>query len=224
MRKIEFQTGNYYHVYNRGVDRREIFSDEKDYVRFLRSMGEFNRPEAIGSLFLKSYLDKRREFEEPDSSTLEESGSSNSPLIDTIAYCLLPNHYHLLLKQLADNGISKFMHKLGISHTNYFNAKYKRSGYLFQGKYKCVPIKTDPQFLYVSAYINGNAEIHRIAKAEDWDWSSYSDYLGKRRGTLCDRKIIMEQYGSVGEYKEYVRTVMAESGERKDDIKEFFLE
>jgi len=83
-------------------------------------------------------------------------------LVKIISYCLNPNHYHLLLEQKQEKGITSFMHKLGTSYTKYFNAKNNRSGSLFQGSYKSVPIKTDAQLFYISAYINGNPEIHPV--------------------------------------------------------------
>jgi len=78
----------------------------------------------------------------------------------------MPNHYHLILKQLIDNGISMFMHKLADSYSHYFNKKYERSGSLFEGTYKSIYIKKDSYLFWLSGYINGNSEIHKIAKAE----------------------------------------------------------
>ena len=116
------------------------------------------------------------------------------------------------------------MQKLGTSYTKYFNAKYKRSGSLFQGTFKSIPIKTDGYLLQLSCYINGNSEIHKISKAENYKWSSYQDYLGKRDGNLCDKKVILDQFKNIQEYKNLVDIIIKESAQRKDDIKKYLLE
>jgi putative transposase len=225
MPDFRFQNGRYYHIYNRGVDKREVFSDEKDYLRFLRSMREFNNN--LGDV-QRDYI--KRAGPKPDFGRLDPKSdfgypkSDFKPLVEFICFCLNPNHYHFLLKQLKKNGITDFMRKLGTGYTNYFNTKHKRSGSLFQGKYKCVPVKTDRQWLYVSAYINGNAEIHGIAKAEKWFFSSYSDYLGKRNGTLCRKQAILKEFASINDYRDYVNEVIVKSGEIKEEMKSCLLE
>lgn len=214
MRKTVFQNDHYYHVYNRGVDKRDIFVDNRDYIRFLLSLREFNRLENIGSL---RYLKE-------SNSLAKELDSCEAKLVDIICYCLLPNHYHFILRQLSEDGVSKFLQKIGTGYTNYFNFRYNRVGALFQGKYKSILIKSDSYLNYLSAYIHGNPEIHKINKAEDWKWSSYQDYLGKRNGTLINKNIIMTEFKSTEEYKNYVNIVIKESGDRKDEIKKYFLE
>lgn len=96
-------------------------------------------------------------------------------LVEIICYCLNQNHYHFLLQQKKEMGIEKFMHKLDLGYTKYFNAKYNRSGSLFQGTYKAIHVKNDDQIFQLSCYINGNLEIHRICQAKNWPWSSYQD-------------------------------------------------
>jgi putative transposase len=140
-----------------------------------------------------------------------------------ICYCLNPNHYHLLLKQIAEGGISEFMKRLG-GYTSYFNKKNKRSGSLFQGTYKSAPIKTDEQLYYTSAYINGNAEIHKMTNAEKWPYSSYQDYLGKRTGRLCNKQIILRNFKDINEYRNYTKDVIANSREIKEEMKKCQIE
>jgi putative transposase len=222
MRKFEFQTGEFYHIYNRGVDKRDVFIDEKDYVRFLRSMRGFNNK----SIYEERVYIKNRgaTAKGPDP---EASGSGpvfSKPLVEIICYCLNPNHYHFLLKQLAPDGIRRFMHKIGTGYVCYFNLKHKHSGYLFQGTYKAIHIETDSYLLWLSGYINGNAEIHKIAKAENWIWGSYLDYIGKRGGTLCHKETILSQFEDADEYKNLVRVIIKESGERKEELKKYLLE
>ncbi|MEA3463675.1 MAG: transposase [Patescibacteria group bacterium] len=212
MRKIKFQNNYYYHIYNRGVDKRDVFMDEKDFVRFIRSIREFNTINPIGSLYQK---------EKHSGSTASEAVE---PLVEIITYCLNPNHYHLILKQLTENGISEFIRRLSGGYTWYFNFKNNRSGTLFQGKFKSIHINTDSYLLWLSGYINGNPEIHKIAKAENYKWSSYPDYLGKRDGTLCNKNIILKDFKNIQEYKNLVNIIIRESRQRKDDIKKYLLE
>ena len=224
MRKTKFQNEYYYHIYNRGVDKREFFCDEKDYLRFLRSMREFNSIKPIGSLYRQNQLKRLAHEDTEDTECLRRHSVSSVSLVEIIAYCLNQNHYHLILKQKVDYGISKFMHKLGMAYSKYFNEKYNRSGSLFQGSYKSVPIKTDSQLLYVSAYINGNPEIHKIAKYNKWQYSSCLDYSGKRKGNLCSKKVILDQFENITEYKEYIKSVVKDSSEIKEEVKESLLE
>lgn len=207
MRKIKFANDEYYHIYNRGVDKRDIFMEEKDIKRLL--------------IFLSESLVEKNKEVRPLS---RRSNLFLGNLVELICYCLNPNHYHLILKQLEDNGVSKFMKSFGTSYTMFFNQKYNRSGSLFQGKFKAVHIETNEYILWLSGYINGNAEIHKIAKADNYLWSSYQDYLGLRNGTLCNKEIILSQFKNINEYKEYVEMVIKESGRRKDGMKEYVLE
>ena len=122
-------TGETYHIFNRGVDKRSIFSDKLDYYRFYNSLILFNTVKQSGSIF---------ELRWKNGWIREQS-----PLVDINAYCLLNNHYHLLLTQVVDGGISEFMKRLGGGYTSYFNERNKRSGSLFQGKYKRVLCRRD---------------------------------------------------------------------------------
>ncbi|MEA2098000.1 MAG: transposase, partial [Patescibacteria group bacterium] len=224
MRKNKFANNEYYHVYNRGVDKREIFCCEKDYLRFLVSMREFNDIETTGG-FYRKYLRNKNEKDNLNrglASKLEAKPLFKlSFFTKIICYCLNPNHYHFILKQLTENGIAKFMQKLGTSYTMYFNIKYDRSGSLFQGPFKSKHIDTNEYLLWLSGYVNGNAEIHKIAKAENYKWCSYQDYLNKRNGTLCNKKIILDQFKNMEEYQKYVKMVIEESNKRKD-LKKYF--
>jgi putative transposase len=116
------------------------------------------------------------------------------------------------------------MKRLGGGYTKYFNYKNERNGALFQGKFKSIHIKSENHLLYLSAYINGNPEIHKISNAENWIWSSYQDYLGNRNGILCNKEIILNQLKSIKDYRDYVKMVINESAKLKDEIKEYLLE
>jgi putative transposase len=225
MRRVKFKNGEYYHIFNRGVDKRKIFLDKYDYIRFLTCLREFNTIDSIDSLYR---LNQIRKIHTPNVVTGLLQDCSNPvtthKIVEIICFALLPNHYHLLLSQISDNGISKFIHKLAKGYSRYFNIKTKRSGTLFQGTFKSVEIKTDSYLQYLSGYINGNAEIHGIAKAENWPWSSYADYLGKWNDSLCDKNIILNEFESPQEYKIFSETIVEESKQRKDEIKHYTLE
>src|SRR3989338_8914297 len=151
MRKIKFVNGEFYHICNRGVDKRKIFGNQYDVQRFLQSMDEFNTINPIGSLYESSFL-----------SPEVKNKRKNKKLVNFIAYCLNPNHYHFILEQLVENGISQFMHKLGGGYSWFFNKKYQRSGSLFQGTFKAAHIDSNEYLLRVSIYINLNYQVHQL--------------------------------------------------------------
>ena len=225
-RKIEIVNGEYYHIYNRGVDKREIFQEEKDYFKFLRNLKDFNN---------KSYYEERiQEIESKKfkKKNKKERGSflfGKDKTVSVVAYTLLPNHYHLILKQLTDNGIQDFMHKMGTSFTNFFNKKYDRSGYLFQGPYKAIHVDDNNYLLWLSGYINGNVEIHGIEKAENYKWSSFNNLIEKGNNEILDdTDIILSQFKNSQEYKNFVDEIIKESRKRKNmikkDIRKYLLE
>jgi len=218
MRNIKFYNQEYYHIYNRGVDKRKIFMDENDYQRFLSNIKDFNN----GS------TDSQRDYIKRKGSKLSfgypKLSFRSSKLVEFICYCLNPNHYHFMLKQLKDGGIEKFMHKLGTGYTKYFNQKYNRSGALFQGPYKAIEVKDNPGLLWLSAYINGNSEIHSIASAEDYPWSSYAYYLDKRKKDICMKKDVLDQFKDIEEYRDFVQIVIQEVKANKKERKKYILE
>jgi len=194
MRKTSFVNGEFYHVYNRGTDKRTIFSNKDDIARFFQSMTEFNGIEPIGSIYENSF-------------NLNQLGSSASKLnkggkklVNFICYCLNPNHYHFLLEQVAEKGIEKFLHRLGTGYTKYFNNKYKRSGALFQGKFKAIHVDSNEYLLYLSAYINLNNKVHKIQQSIFK--SSLDEYKTGDSNGFCKKDIILGQYTNVKEYLE----------------------
>lgn len=136
-RKDSFVTGYQYHVYNRGVDKRNIFKNKSDYERFLSVLERFNTPLAANNTSRDSIRRKKED----------------ASLVKIHAYCLMPNHYHLILEQLADNGIPKFLQKTMTGYTMYFNLKHNRSGVLFQGKTKSKLILEDDYLRWLKQYI-----------------------------------------------------------------------
>ena len=207
MRKIRFAKGEFYHVYNRGVDKRPIFLDVEDIKRFYQSMEEFNTKNPIGSIFENSFAKKNK------------LGSGASKLVNFISYCLNPNHYHFILEQVLDNGIEKFLHRLGTGYTKYFNNKQKRSGYLFQGAFKSSHINSNEYLLHVSAYVNLNKRVHKISD-KNLSWSSWNEYVGKTKNSFCKKDIITGQFKSSEEYKNFAENSLVDILKRKEAEKE----
>lgn len=222
MRKIEFANEEYYHIFNRGVDKRAIFQNKRDYERFLISMELLN--DKRGGLMLLW-----RDFKKlnPRAKLLDFSKkigfSKRERLVELNAYCLNHNHKHFIIKQLVENGIQTYMHKISTSHTNYFNTKYERSGSLFQGPFKAVHIGSNEQFLYLSAYVNKNHFIHGYKEGDTWEYSSLYDYLGKRNETLCNLRPILDQFKDAEEYKEFMENNALYMKEKKE-MEKYILE
>lgn len=216
MRKTSFVNDEFYHVYNRGVDKRDIFLDRFDLDRFMVSMGEFNVWEPIGSIW------------ENQSKKDAALNPRNSALVRIICFCLNKNHFHLIIQQLIDGGISKFLHRLGMGYSKYFNAKYQRSGALFQGAFKAVPIFDDEQLLELSVYVNLNNFIHRlghrVSKTEDeLSFSSWPSFLNPKASLfpdLCSPSTILKHFKKPSTYKHFAESLAQELIERKKEERE----
>lgn len=216
MKKIEFQNGNFYHIYNRGIDRRKVFLNRHDYSRFIVCLKEFNQVEPIGSLYLLNLNRKRdslsgRTAQKNEQNIQDKNNKDNKEsrkLVDIIAYALLPNHYHLLIKQLETNGTSEFIKRLAGGYTWYYNNKSERNGPLFAGKFKAIRIDSDAYLQQLSAYINANVEIHGISRAEEWIWSSYRYYINKEIHNVSNKNLILEDFMNIDQYKMIVSEVI----------------
>jgi putative transposase len=201
MRKTEFAIGEHYHILNRGVDKREVFMDDRDYHRFLISVMLLN-DEKDGLLEVWRNLQKCNS----EISFLEfRRRNLQKPLVEIIAYCFNPNHYHFILKQLEDRGIEKFMHRLGTAYTMFFNKKYKRSGALFQGRFKSIYIDSNDYLLYLSAYVNKNHFIHGYGNG-DWKYSSLAEYRGDKNeeNKICNPIPVLGQFRNLKDYHEFL--------------------
>ena len=144
------ETMEIYHVLNRGVDKRQIFMDKPDYLRFIHDLYELNNQDRVGLNYYKfrdygNKGDVSKKYKEP-----------RRPLVDILAYCLMPNHYHLMLAPKIENGIPLFMQKVNMGYSKYFNQKYEREGALFQGRYKNILITNNTHFLNLQFYIHFN--------------------------------------------------------------------
>jgi len=207
MRKIKFANGEFYHVFNRGVDKRPIFGRTQDFNRFLQSMEEFNTIQPIGSIYENSFLDQSVKLKR-----------KKAKLVNIICYCLNLNHYHLILEQLVEGGISRYMKSLGGGFTKYFNGQHKRNGVLFQGQFKAKHIDTNEYLLHASAYVNLNNLAHK--HAGNAFRSSWDEYCNDSTRKLCKPKIILDQFKNKNEYKNFATSSLKDILERKELAKE----
>lgn len=196
------------HLFNRGVEKRQIFNNYKDYLRFFHALCFY----VSGYQDLSTYLDNlKRGSDNFAYATLEvvfekKPLQKSKPLAKILALCLMPNHFHLLLQQVREQGIALFIQRFSNSYTKYFNTKRERVGLLFQGKYKSVLIETDEQLLHLSRYIHlnpselappvksQNQQEETIQFVRNYPWSSYADYVGQRKdglNKLIDKSIIL---------------------------------
>src|SRR3990167_3740136 len=212
MRKHKFVIGEYYHIYNRGVDKRKTIVDEYDLDRFLESMKEFNTTEQIGSIYQLSFAKNK----------LSAPTAKFEKLVSIITYCVNPNHFHLLVTPLIEKGVEKFMQKIG-GYTRYFNEKYKRSGALFQGKFKSKHIKDNRYLLHLSAYINMNNRNSLGSSTTKLSKSSLEEFIEDIKG-LCDTKIILEQFKNKKEYLKFTLEAWQNTLERKSMLESDSLE
>ena len=238
MRKIKFQKGNFYHIYNRGVEKRDIFKNDNDKWRFLQGLFMFNDEKSTANLLWQLERDRGgvtfgvlRDF-------LITRGTKREPLVRILADCLMPNHFHLLIEEIKDGGISKFMHKLGTGYTGYFNGKYKRVGPLFQGAFKAVQIDNERYLQYLLVYMNvinpgqliepnlkeeGAKNIKKIMEfAEKYQWSTHREYLNKRNSIIIEKGLLKNFFPTSNKYLEFAKSVL--SDRRYNEINSLMLE
>lgn len=201
-RKIVFATDEIYHVLNRGVAHAPIFSSPRDYQRFLALLNfyRYANPLFCFSHYERLTESKKRKFME----NLKEKGLFSA---EVLAFCLMPNHFHLLLIQTADNGISKMLARIQNGYARYFNLKKKRQGPLFQSMFKAVLIETDEQLLHVSRYIHLNPSSSYLVKIKNlplYSWSSFPEYLGKRSSVFTNPELVLSLAGGIKKYKQFV--------------------
>jgi REP element-mobilizing transposase RayT len=169
-RQVIFQSGNYYHVYNRGNNRQLIFFERENYIYFLRQ--------------LRNHL------------------ITNG--VDIIAYCLMPNHYHLLVYLKTDH-FSKLMQSFTLSYAKAINKRYNRVGSLFQGRFQAIHVDREEYLLHLTRYIHLNPVCANIVeKAEDWEFSSYQEYIDLRRGSLPKIDEVRSQFPSADDYRYFL--------------------
>jgi putative transposase len=199
-RIIPIVTNQVYHVYNRGIDRRCTFQTKKAYERALETLQyyQYTRPSFRLSYYLTMSIQRRTDF-------LKQL-SGNAKIVDILAYCLMPNHFHLLLKQNTDEGISRFVSQFQNSYTKYFNVRARRIGSLFLDQFKAVRVESDDMLIHVSRYIHLNPFSSYIVKNQDavlsYPWSSMQSYM--QEDGICDQSMVRSHFKTVKKYKSFV--------------------
>ena len=213
----------FFHVCNRGVEKREVFLDDGDRLRFVHDLYVLNDMRSAPNYIVKERQGERK----------------RDLLVRVHAFCLLPNHYHLLLTEAAEAGISKFMQKLNMGYAKYFNEKYKRIGVLWQGVFKKVPIVRDAHFLYIPYYIHLNALDMKFPEWREggvtnprealnylcaYRWSSFLDYHGNRNFPavlyMTDLKSVLgTEHRQRGEVQQIITSASLASGASSIEFK-----
>lgn len=194
-------TEYYYHIFNRGVAQMPIFKNQNDYQRALITVGyyRFQKP----PMKLSHYF----QLPEPQKIQVQKDLSNNhSKLIEIVAWVFMENHWHFLVKQTTDNGITSFMSKLSDSYTKYVNTKYKRVGHLFQGPFKSVLIPHEDILAHISRYIHLNPLIGNLVernRLRSYPWSSLNDYMDDK-SILCETKTVLSQFKSKTDYLSFI--------------------
>ena len=213
-------TGQIYHSFNRGIDHRITFSDKRELNNAIETLSyyRFKNLPVKYSVF-KQWSQQRR-------SELKNSIKKTQKSTDILSYCLMPNHFHLLLRQKADNGISRFLSNFQNSYTRYFNTKHERTGPLFLDQFKAVRVETEEQLIHVSRYIHLNPYSSYIVKSieqlENYPWSSYPEYLNIKKG-FCEIEDIIVNFKNFGNYRKFV-TDQADYQRKLEGIKHLTLE
>ncbi|MDO8281611.1 MAG: transposase [Thermodesulfovibrionia bacterium] len=206
MIKPIFTNDGLYHIYNRGVEKRDVFMDDGDYLRFVHNLYEFNDESPVSNF--NYHFDKQTKTVRSTHFTVKKE--PRKLLVDILVFTLMPNHFHLLLRQRKEKGISKFMQKTGIAYTNYFNKKYERVGPLFQGKFKAVHVNEEPHFIHLPHYIHMNSlQLNYgnripIDFLSGYRWSSFPDYIGRKNfPSVTSRGFLLDIFGGEDGYLRY---------------------
>jgi len=239
MRKVKFEIGKTYHVYNQGVNKCNIFLTDADRWRFLQGMYLFN--DENSSLSILYQIEKENDGKINFNllkDFIEKNCDNRDPLVEINADCLMPNHFHLILKEIKKNGISRYMQKLGTGYAGYFNKKHGRVGSLFRGPFRAIVIENDIYLQYLLIYVNiinpgqlvepelkekGIIDIDRVMDfAEKFSFSTSPDYLGIRDSIIIDRGIFNEFFPTPKKYKEFARDIL--EGKKYNLASKFYLE
>jgi len=193
MRAFQFASGSYYHIFNRGVDKRKIFLRYGHYSRFIQTIRTLLN---TGSATIHS---------------IEDQSLALKFKVEILSHCLMPNHYHFLIHQTKDNGITEFMHNLNTSYTLFFNKNNDRSGRLFEYTFKAKEIETEKVLLQVSRYIHINPIIaHLVSDLSYYPWSSYLDYMERREHSFCETATILSFFDNDPEkYRAFIHDQIA---------------
>jgi len=229
MKKPYFEENYIYHIYNRGVEKRNIFLEDKDYFRFIHNLFELNNANRVINT---NYYFKGKNIEVQPRYTQYIKKEARKLLVEILAFVLMPNHFHLLLKQKREKGIPKFMQKIGTGCTMYFNQKYDRVGGLFQGRFKAKLVDKDYYLVHLLNYIHFNPLGLKYRGStsidlKEYRWSSFLDYVGKRNfPSLTSRDFLLKSFfgSSEEKYKKEAEEWLKEKDRNISFIKDIILE
>lgn len=201
MRKTPLISGGYYHVFNRGVAKMPIFANVSDYTRALQTLEyyRFVNPPLKFSKYKSLSVDQKNKIN-------LELDYKNEHLINILSFVFMPNHFHFLLKQNTDWGVSKFIGQFSNSYTRYFNTIHRRIGPVFQGVFKAVEVESEEQLIHLSRYIHLNPYVSSLVSKKELDkyrWSSLPAYLGDQKSCI-NLEIISSQFSKKFTYKDFV--------------------
>lgn len=201
-RKLVFANDEIYHVFNRGVEKRPTFTNKRELDRALLTLDYYRYDEL--PLKLSKFLIANEILKEQ---ILENLKKDYEKLVEIVCFCFMPNHFHLLLKQKMENGISIFVSNFTNSYTRYFNTKHERIGPLFEGIFKAVRVVSDEQLVHVTRYIHLNPVSSFLVEPEDlesYKWSSYPSFLGLSENNFIVKDIVLDFFSSTKDYKKFV--------------------
>lgn len=232
MKRPKFVENEIYHIYNRGVEKRDIFINDRDYLRFIHDLFEFNDKNATFNF--NYHINSKTKLRNINRHIeVELRREPRKLLVEIMVFTLMPNHFHLLLRQKTENGIVKFMQKLGTGYTNFFNKKYDRVGSLFQGRFKAIHINKEDHFIHLPFYIHANPLdlIYRSSTSIDWEfledyrWSSLLDYIGiKNFPSITSREFLLDFWDGKKKYKETFQKWIQEKNTNIEKIKDAAIE
>lgn len=191
LRIIPFVNDSIYHIYNRGNEKRPIFHTRRDYSRFIKAAQyyQLEGPKPKFSNFSKGGLFKP---------------SLDKKIVAILCFCIMPNHFHFMVRQLKDGGVVEFIRKLSDSYTKYYNIKHERVGPLLQGRFKAVLVESDEQFIHLSRYIHLNPLVSFLIKdLKQYEWSSYNEYIKNSNG-ICSKEDILGFFKTSKKYEQFV--------------------
>jgi len=220
-RKVVFANDEIYHIFNRGVEKRPTFTDKRELDRGIKTLDFYrfaNLPLKLSKFLVLSESEKTK--------FIQKVQADSQKLVQIICYCLMPNHFHFLVKQVKEKGVSIFAANFTNSYTKYFNTKHERVGPLFQGLFKAVRVESDEQLIHVSRYIHLNpvsAFLIRPDQLESYQWSSYLEYLDLSSEKIADKEIVLDLFSSKEKYRQFVLDQVSYAREL-ENIKHLVLE
>lgn len=220
LRKIPLANGEVYHIFTRSIADYHIFNDASEFLRMIQLMRYY---QFENELRFSEFLDYKLVQSFGFDSALKTITKDKKPIVQIIAYCLMPTHPHLILKQLNDNGITKYLSNILNGYTRYFNTKHKRKGPLWESEFKNVLVDSDEQLYHLSRYLHLNPVTARLVETpENWVFSSYREYISKANcAEICDFRDQMNIKPS--SYKKFVNDQISYQREL-DKIKHLILE